>query len=328
MFKGLLIDKKDGQDQVGLQQIDPAGLPEGQVTVRVSHSTLNYKDALAITGKAPVVRRFPMVPGIDFAGTVEASSDPTFKVGDAVVLNGWGVGETHWGGLAELARVSGDWLVPLQAPFTPRQAMGIGTAGYTAMLCVLALERQGVTPASGPILVTGAAGGVGSVAVSLLSKLGFEVFAVTGRPQEADFLKSLGATDIIDRSTLSERGRPLEKERWAGAVDVAGGQMLANVCAAMKYRGVVAACGLAAGMDFPSTVAPFILRGVTLVGVDSVMAPKPDRLEAWARLARDLDIARLESLITDVPLAEAIEIAPKILAGQVRGRLVVPVSAG
>ncbi len=328
MFKGLLIDKKDGQYQVGLQQIDPAGLPEGQVTVRVSHSTLNYKDALAITGKAPVVRRFPMVPGIDFAGTVEASSDPTFKVGDAVVLNGWGVGETHWGGLAELARVSGDWLVPLQAPFTPRQAMGIGTAGYTAMLCVLALERQGVTPASGPILVTGAAGGVGSVAVSLLSKLGFEVFAVTGRPQEADFLKSLGATDIIDRSTLSERGRPLEKERWAGAVDVAGGQMLANVCAAMKYRGVVAACGLAAGMDFPSTVAPFILRGVTLVGVDSVMAPKPDRLEAWARLARDLDIARLESLITDVPLAEAIEIAPKILAGQVRGRLVVPVSAG
>lgn len=328
MFKGLLIDKKDGQYQVGLEQIDPAGLPEGQVTVRVSHSTLNYKDALAITGKAPVVRRFPMVPGIDFAGTVEASSDPTFNVGNAVVLNGWGVGETHWGGLAELARVSGDWLVPLQAPFTPRQAMGIGTAGYTAMLCVLALERQGVTPASGPILVTGAAGGVGSVAVSLLSKLGFEVFAVTGRPQEADFLKSLGATDIIDRSTLSERGRPLEKERWAGAVDVAGGQMLANVCAAMKYRGVVAACGLAAGMDFPSTVAPFILRGVTLVGVDSVMAPKPDRLEAWARLARDLDIARLESLITDVPLSEAIEIAPKILAGQVRGRLVVPVSAG
>lgn len=327
MFKGLLIDKKDGQYQVGLQQIDPAGLPEGQVTVRVSHSTLNYKDALAITGKAPVVRKFPMVPGIDFAGVVDASSDPAFKPGDGVVLNGWGVGETHWGGLAEVARVSGDWLVPLQTPFTPRQAMGIGTAGYTAMLCVLALERQGVTPASGPILVTGAAGGVGSVAVSLLSKLGFEVFAVTGRPQEADFLKSLGAKDIIDRATLSERGRPLEKERWAGAVDVAGGQMLANVCAAMKYRGVVAACGLAAGMDFPSTVAPFILRGVTLVGVDSVMAPKPDRLEAWSRLARDLDIDRLESLITDIPLAEAIEIAPKILAGQVRGRLVVPVSA-
>lgn len=327
MFKGLLIDKKDGQYQAGLQQIDPADLPEGQVTVRVSHSTLNYKDALAITGKVPVVRKFPMVPGIDFAGTVEASSDPAFKPGDAVVLNGWGVGETHWGGLAELARVSGDWLVPLQAPFTPRQAMGIGTAGYTAMLCVLALERQGVTPGSGPILVTGAAGGVGSVAVSLLSRLGFEVFAVTGRPEEADFLKSLGASEIIDRATLSERGRPLEKEQWAGAVDVAGGQMLANVCASMKYRGVVTACGLAAGMDFPATVAPFILRGVTLVGVDSVMAPKPDRLEAWSRLARDLDIARLESLMTDIPLSEAIEIAPKILAGQVRGRLVVPVRA-
>ena len=327
MFQGLLIDKKDGQYQVGLQQIDEAGLPDGQVTVRVSHSSLNYKDALAITGKAPVVRKFPMVPGIDFAGTVETSSTPAFKAGDAVVLNGWGVGETHWGGLAQKARVSGDWLVPLQAPFTPRQAMGIGTAGYTAMLCVLALERQAVTPASGPILVTGAAGGVGSVAISLLSRLGFEVFAVTGRPQEADFLKSLGASDIIDRATLSERGRPLEKERWAGAIDVAGGQMLANVCAAMKYRGVVAACGLAAGMDFPATVAPFILRGVTLVGVDSVMAPKPDRLEAWSRLARDLDIGRLESLMTDVPLTEVIAIAPKILAGQVRGRLVVPVGA-
>lgn len=327
MFQGLLIDKKDGQYQVALRQIDEADLPEGQVTVRVSHSSLNYKDALAITGKAPVVRKFPMVPGIDFAGTVETSSDPAFKAGDAVVLNGWGVGETHWGGLAEQARVSGGWLVPLQPPFTPRQAMGIGTAGYTAMLCVLALERQGVTPASGPILVTGAAGGVGSVAVSLLSRLGYEVFAVTGRPQEADFLKSLGATDIIDRATLSERGRPLEKERWAGAIDVAGGQMLANVCAAMKYRGVVAACGLAAGMDFPASVAPFILRGVTLVGVDSVMAPKADRLEAWSRLARDLDIGRLESLITDVPLDETIAVAPKILAGQVRGRLVVPVSA-
>ena len=327
MFQGLLIDKKDGQYQVGLQQIDEADLPDGQVTVRVSHSSLNYKDALAITGKAPVVRKFPMVPGIDFAGTVETSSTPAFKAGDAVVLNGWGVGETHWGGLAQKARVSGDWLVPLQAPFTPRQAMGIGTAGYTAMLCVLALERQAVTPASGPVLVTGAAGGVGSVAVSLLSRLGFEVHAVTGRPQEADFLKSLGTSDIIDRATLSERGRPLEKERWAGAIDVAGGQMLANVCAAMKYRGVVAACGLAAGMDFPATVAPFILRGVTLVGVDSVMAPKPDRLEAWSRLARDLDIGRLESLMTDVPLTEVIAIAPKILAGQVRGRLVVPVGA-
>ena len=325
MFRGLLIDKTDGQYGCRLQEIDDAALPDGNVTVRVSHSTLNYKDALAITGKAPVVRKFPMVPGIDFAGVVEASSDPAWKAGDAVVLNGWGVGETHWGGLAQRARVSGDWLVPLQAPFTPHQAMGIGTAGYTAMLCVMALERQGLTPDRGPVLVTGAAGGVGSVAVSLLSRLGFTVVAATGRASEADFLRSLGASDILDRATLSEPGKPLGRETWAGAVDVAGGQVLANICAQMKYRGVVAACGLAAGMSLPATVAPFILRGVVLAGVDSVMCPKADRIEAWARLARDLDIARLEALTTEVRIGNAIDIAPQILAGQVRGRLVVPV---
>ncbi len=325
MFRGLLIDKTDGAYGCRLQEIDESALPEGNVTVRVSHSTLNYKDALAITGKVPVVRKFPMVPGIDFAGVVEESTDPNYAVGDAVVLNGWGVGETHWGGLAQRARVSGDWLVPLQAPFTPRQAMGIGTAGYTAMLCVIALERQGLTPDHGPILVTGAAGGVGSVAVSLLSRLGFTVVAATGRASEADFLRSLGASEILDRATLSEPGKPLGRETWAGAIDVAGGQVLANVCSLMKYRGVVAACGLAAGMSLPATVAPFILRGVVLAGVDSVMAPRADRIEAWARLARDLDIERLEALMTEVRIENAIDIAPQILAGQVRGRLVVPV---
>ena len=325
MFRGLLIDKTDGQYGCRLQDIDESALPEGNVTVRVSHSTLNYKDALAITGKAPVVRKFPMVPGIDFAGVVEASSDPAYRVGDAVVLNGWGVGETHWGGLAQRARVRGDWLVPLQAPFSARQAMGIGTAGYTAMLCVLALERQGLTPDRGPVLVTGAAGGVGAVAVSLLSRLGYPVVAATGRAAEADFLRALGAKEILDRASLSEPGKPLGRETWAGAIDVAGGQVLANVCAQMQYRGVVAACGLAAGMSLPVTVAPFILRGVTLAGVDSVMAPRADRIAAWSRLARDLDLARLESLMTEVRLENAIDIAPQILAGQVRGRLVIPV---
>ncbi|HNI83620.1 MAG TPA: MDR family oxidoreductase, partial [Rhodocyclaceae bacterium] len=251
MFRGLLIDKQDGQQTASVQMLDQASLPEGEVTVRVAYSTLNYKDALAITGRSPVVRKFPMVPGIDFAGTVEASADPAFAPGAQVVLNGWGVGETHWGGLAELARVPARFLIPLQAPFTPRQAMGIGTAGYTAALCVLALERQGVTPDKGPVVVTGAAGGVGSVAVALLAKAGYEVAAVTGRVQEADFLTGLGARHIIDRAEISQPGKPLEKERWAGAVDVAGGQVLANVCAAMRYRGVVTACGLAAGMGLP-----------------------------------------------------------------------------
>ncbi len=331
MFRGLLIDKRDGQQTASVRMLDEASLPslpnEGDVTVRVAYSTLNYKDALAITGRSPVVRRFPMVPGIDFAGTVESSADPAFAPGAQVVLNGWGVGETHWGGLAELARVPARFLIPLQAPFTPRQAMGIGTAGYTAALCVLALERHGVTPDQGPIVVTGAAGGVGSVAVALLAKAGYEVAAVTGRVQEADFLTGLGARHIIDRAELAPPGKPLEKERWAGAVDVAGGQVLANVCAAMRYRGVVAACGLAAGMGFPATVAPFILRGVTLAGIDSVMAPTADRLQAWQRLAADLDTALLERLVHEIALDDAIATAPGLLAGQVRGRLVVRVGA-
>ena len=327
MFRGLLIDKQDGQQTAAVRMLDESALPEGDVTVRVAWSTLNYKDALAITGRSPVVRKFPMVPGIDFAGTVESSADPAWKPGDAVVLNGWGVGETHWGGLAELARVPGRFLIPLQAPFTPRQAMGIGTAGYTAALCVLALERHGITPDKGPVLVTGAAGGVGSVAVAMLARLGYEVAAVTGRVQEADFLTRLGARHVIDRAEFAQAGRPLEKERWAGAVDVAGGQVLVNVCAAMRYRGVVAACGLAAGMGFPATVAPFILRGVTLAGIDSVMAPTADRLAAWSRLAADLDTALLEQLMHEITLDDAIAVAPDLLAGQVRGRLVVRVGA-
>jgi acrylyl-CoA reductase (NADPH) len=327
MFRGLLIDKLDGQQTAAVQQLPESALPEGDVTVRVSWSTLNYKDALAITGRSPVVRRFPMVPGIDFAGTVEASADPAFAVGDPVVLNGWGVGEVHWGGLAERARVPGKWLLPLQAPFTPRQAMGIGTAGYTAALCVLALERHGVTPTQGPVVVTGAAGGVGSVAVAMLSKLGYEVAAVTGRPQEAEFLTALGARQIIDRAELSKPGKPLDKERWAGAVDVAGGQLLANVCAAMRYRGVVTACGLAAGMSWPASVAPFILRGVTLAGIDSVMAPLAERVQAWRRLAQDLDLALLESLIREIELDDAIDVAAELLEGRVRGRVAVRIGA-
>ncbi|MDM7950542.1 MDR family oxidoreductase [Hydrogenophaga sp.] len=327
MFRGLLIDKQDGQQTASVQQLSESSLPEGEVTVRVAWSTLNYKDALAITGRSPVVRRFPMVPGIDFAGTVEASADPAFAIGDPVVLNGWGVGEVHWGGLAERARVPGKWLIPLQSPFTLRQAMGIGTAGYTAALCVLALERHGVTPDQGPVVVTGAAGGVGSVAVAMLSKLGYEVAAVTGRPQEADFLSALGARQIIDRAELSKPGKPLDKERWAGAVDVAGGQLLANVCAAMRYRGVVTACGLAAGMSWPASVAPFILRGVTLAGIDSVMAPVDERLQAWRRLAQDLDHDLLERLIREIDLDDAIGVAADLLEGHVRGRVVVRVDA-
>jgi len=327
MFRGLLIDRQDGRQAAELRMLDEASLPEGEVTVRIAYSTLNYKDALAITGRAPVVRKFPMVPGIDFAGSVESSTDPAFAPGAQVVLNGWGVGEVHWGGLAELARVPARWLIPLQAPFTARQAMGIGTAGYTAALCVLALERHGVTPDQGPVVVTGAAGGVGSVAVAMLARLGYEVAAVTGRVRESDFLTGLGARHIIDRAEIEQLGKPLEKERWAGAVDVAGGQVLANVCAAMRYRGVVAACGLAAGMAFPATVAPFILRGVTLAGIDSVMAPTADRLRAWQRLSTDLDTALLERLMREIPLEDAIAVAPELLAGKVRGRLVVRIGA-
>ena len=329
MFKAILIEKDEQGYRAALKDVDDAQLPAGpeaNVTVKVAASTLNYKDGLAITGKSPVVRKFPMVPGIDLAGTVEASSHPDWQPGDRVVLNGWGVGENHWGGLAERARLNGDWLVPLPLAFTPEQAMAIGTAGYTAMLCVLALERHGVKPEHGEIVVTGAAGGVGSVAVALLAKLGYTVAAVTGRPAEADYLKSLGAASVLDRAEFSQPGKPLAKERWAGAVDTVGSHTLANVCAQTKYGGVVTACGLAGGMDFPATVAPFILRGVTLAGIDSVMRPKPDRLEAWRRLGTDLDLAKLGLITREVTLAEAIAAAQHLLDGQVRGRVVVRVS--
>ena len=326
MFKGILIEKDDAGYRANLTDIDEAQLPEGDVTVAVQYSTLNYKDGLAITGKGPVVRKFPMVPGIDLVGTVEHSSDPEYKVGDAVVLNGWGVGEGHWGGLAQKARLKGNWLVPLPKGFTPKQAMAIGTAGYTAMLCVMALERHGVTPDKGEVLVTGANGGVGSVAVAILAKLGYTVVASTGRAAEAEYLKTLGAAEIVDRAQFSEPGRPLGKERWAGAVDSVGSHTLANVCATTRYRGAVAACGLAQGMDLPASVAPFILRGVTLAGVDSVMCPRPDRLEAWSRLARDLDPALLELITHEISLSEAIPTAAELMAGKVRGRVVVDVN--
>lgn len=326
MFKGILIEKDEAGYRATLRDIDEAGLPDGDVTVRVQYSTLNYKDALAITGKSPVVRRFPMVPGIDLVGAVEESRHPGYHAGDLVVLNGWGVGEVHWGGLAEKARLNGDWLVPLPAAFTPSQAMAIGTAGYTAMLCVMALERHDVTPDQGDILVTGAGGGVGSVAVALLSKLGYRVVAVTGRMEEEPYLRELGASEVLSRDEFSTPGKPLAKERWAGAVDVVGSHVLANVCAGIKYGGTVAACGLAGGMDLPASVAPFILRGVTLAGVDSVMCPRPRRLEAWQRLGRDLDIDKLGLIAHGIGLSEAIGLAPAILAGKLRGRVIVDIS--
>ncbi len=325
MFKGILIEKDENGYRATLKDIDDSLLPEGDVTVRVAYSSLNYKDGLAITGKSPVVRRFPMIPGVDLAGTVEASSNPDYRVGDSVLLNGWGVGETHWGGLAQKARLKGEWLVHLPSAFSPRQAMAIGTAGYTAMLCVLALERHGITPDKGDILVTGAAGGVGSVAIAVLSKLGYRVVAVSGRMEEADYLKGLGAAEVLGRTEFANPGKPLGKERWAGAVEVVGSHVLANVCATTKYGGVVAACGLAGGMDFPATVAPFILRGVTLAGIDSVMCPRPARVEAWTRLARDLDTSKLDAISRGIGLSEAIAAASSLLAGQVRGRVVVDV---
>lgn len=326
MFKALLIDKDAAGYRAGIAELEDDRLPEGDVTVRVAYSTLNYKDGLAITGKGPVVRSFPMVPGIDLAGTVEASSHPGFKAGDAVLLNGWGVGEVHWGGLAQRARLKGDWLVPLPAAFTPAQAMAIGTAGYTAMLCVLALEKHGVTPDQGEILVTGAAGGVGSVAVAVLAKLGYRVVASTGRVEEGDYLKELGAVEVIDRATLSAPGKPLARERWAGAVDTVGSHTLANVCASTRYRGVVTACGLAQGMDLPASVAPFILRGVTLAGIDSVYCPVPERLAAWQRLGRDLEVAKLARMTCEIGLSEAVAKAGELIAGRVRGRVVVDVN--
>ena len=326
-MQAILINKDDRGYSAQMSQIEEQQLPEGDVLIQVDYSTLNYKDSLAITGASPVVRNFPMVPGIDFAGTVEHSDHADFKAGDQVVLNGFGVGEGHWGGLAQKARVKGDWLVPLPTAFTPKQAMTIGTAGYTAMLCVMALEQQGVNPDQGEILVTGAAGGVGSVAVSLLAKLGYTVVASSGRPEEKDYLLSLGATQVMDRNELSEKGRPLAKERWAGAIDVAGSHTLANICASMKYGGTVAACGLAQGYDLPATVMPFILRGVTLAGIDSVYRPKADRIAAWNRLAEDLDLTHLDAIMTEITLGQALETAQEQMQGLTRGRFVVNVNA-
>ncbi|MCU0762764.1 MAG: oxidoreductase [Hydrogenophaga sp.] len=331
MFKALLITKPESGYRCDLTEIDEAQLPaSGDVTVAISYSTLNYKDGLAITGRSPVVRSFPMVPGIDFAGTVVESQHPRWKAGDQVVLNGCGVGETHWGGLAQKARVKGDWLVPLPAAYSAFDAMAIGTAGYTAMLCVQALQRHweahGMAAGSGEVLVTGANGGVGSVAVALLAALGHTVVASTGRPEEAEHLKALGASDVIARQTLSEPGKPLQKERWMGVVDSVGSHTLANACASSRYGGAVAACGLAQGMDLPASVAPFILRGVTLYGIDSVMAPMARRESAWSQLAAQLGSHTLQAFTREIGLAEAIDAGGAILAGQVRGRLVVDVN--
>jgi len=326
MFSAILISKDENGQKVAVAQVDPSALPEGDVTVAVDYSTLNYKDGLAITGKSPVVRKFPMVPGIDLAGTVTDSAHPDWKPGDKVVLNGWGVGETHWGGLAQQARLKGDWLVALPASFTAKQAMAIGTAGYTAALCVDALLAHGVSPDQGEVLVTGATGGVGSVAVALLAKNGFNVVGATGKASEADYLKALGATTIIDRATLSAPGKPLQKERFAAVVDSVGSHTLVNACAQVRYGGYVAACGLAQGMDFPASVAPFILRGVGLQGIDSVMAPKLKRLNAWAQLARDLDPALLDTIATEIGLADAIQAGADLIDGKVRGRIVVNVN--
>ncbi len=333
MFKALLVNKTDDAGyHCALTELDEVQLPaSGDVTVRVDYSTINYKDGLAITGKSPVVRSFPLVPGIDFAGTVTASDHPRWKAGDRVVLNGFGVGESHWGGLAQLARVKGDWLVALPEGLSARDAMAIGTAGYTAMLCVQALQRHwadaGVKPSDGEVLVTGAGGGVGSVAIALLAAQGHTVVASTGRLEESDYLKSLGALSVIDRVTLSAPGKPMQKERWIGVVDSVGSHTLANACASTRYGGAVAACGLAQGMDFPASVAPFILRGITLYGIDSVMAPLAKREAAWAQLARDLDRTKLAAITTEVTLAEAVACGEKILAGRVRGRVVVNVNA-
>jgi acrylyl-CoA reductase (NADPH) len=325
MFKAVLIEKDDEGYRAALKAVDESVLPEGDVTIKVSHSTLNYKDGLAITGKSPVVRSFPMIPGIDLVGEVTECTSGKFNPGDKVLLNGFGVGEVHCGGLAEVARLKSDWLIPLPKGFTAAQAMAVGTAGYTAMLCVIALEKQGVYPADGPVLVTGANGGVGSFAISLLTKLGYTVAASTGRMNEADYLKKLGASEIIDRATLSEKGRPLGKEIWAGAVDTVGSQTLANVCSQIKYGGAVAACGLAGGFDLPATVMPFILRGVTLAGVDSVMRPLEDRTEAWSRLAELIDESVLDAIAVTIPLEKAIETAGALLDGKVRGRIVVEI---
>ncbi|MDP2410854.1 MAG: MDR family oxidoreductase [Pseudolabrys sp.] len=324
-FKAIVIDKTESGTRAALTDFDDANLMDGDVTVAVAYSTVNYKDGLAVTGKAPVVRRFPMIAGVDFAGTVETSSHPDWKPGDKVILNGWGLGETHLGAYAERARVKGDWLVRLPAGISARDAMAIGTAGYTAMLAVMALEKHGLTPERGPIAVTGAAGGVGSVAIALLAKLGFTVIAVTGRTAEVDYLKGLGAAEIIDRKELAGPAKPLAKERWAGAIDSAGSTTLANLLSMTRYGGAVAACGLAAGMDLPGSVAPFILRGVCLYGIDSVMCPIERRREAWNRLETDLDRQKLASMTREIELSGVPEAAAAIMAGQVRGRIVVKI---
>jgi acrylyl-CoA reductase (NADPH) len=324
-FKAIVIEKAESGTKAALTDFDEANLMDGDVTVRVEYSTLNYKDGLAVTGKAPVVRRFPMIAGIDFAGTVEASSSPAWKPGDKVILDGWGCGETHLGAYGEKARVKGDWLVRLPASMSTREAMSIGTAGYTAMLAVMALERHGLTPKDGPLVVTGAAGGVGSVAIAILANRGFTVHAVTGRPQEAGYLKGLGATEIVERKELAGPAKALAKERWAGGVDAVGSTTLANVLSMTRYGGAVAACGLAGGMDLPGSVAPFILRAVCLYGIDSVMCPLPKRQEAWKRLETDLDRQKLALMTSEIPLSGVFDAAPRILPGQVRGRIVVKI---
>jgi acrylyl-CoA reductase (NADPH) len=331
IIKAILLTKSDERFAAQVRDLTDeelrANTPEADVTIAVDYSTVNYKDALALANKAPVVRKWPLVAGIDAAGSVLQSADPRFAPGDRVVLNGWGVGEQHWGGLAQRARFKGDWLVKLPDGLSTRQAMAIGTAGYTAMLCCLALREQGVEPSSGEILVTGASGGVGSIAVSILAGWGYRVVASTGKSAETPYLTALGASSVVDRAELSSPGKPLQKERWAGVVDAVGSHTLANACAQTRYGGTVTACGLAQGMDFPATVAPFILRGVRLIGIDSVMCPQPRRQQAWQRLASDLDRGKLDAATTVVGLAQAIELAPVLLAGKVRGRVVVDVSA-
>ena len=328
MFNSLVLNKTDDQKATGkVEVITVSDLPEGDVLINIDYSTINYKDALAITSSSPIIKNYPMVPGIDFSGTVEETSNNNFKIGDKVILNGFGVGEKYWGGLSQKARVNGNWLVKLPEKFTTKQAMAIGTAGYTAMLCVLALEKNGVTPEKGEILVTGATGGVGSVAISLLAKLGYNVIASSGRAIHSEYLKSLGAKTVIDRKELSEKGRPLGKEIWAGAIDSVGSHTLANICASIKYGGTVAACGLAQGYDLPTTVMPFILRNVTLAGVDSVYCPIEERTVAWERLAQDLNLAHLDSMITTIALSEVVSTANNMLSGKTHGRILVDVNA-
>ena len=326
MFKAILVKKDDQGYRAELTELDEASLPEGDVKIRVLYSTLNYKDGLAITGKGPVVRNFPMVPGIDFAGEVVESSSSDFKAGDMVLLNGWGVGEGHWGGLSQMARVKAEWLIPLPKGFTAKQALAIGTAGYTAMLCVMALQSHGLKPSDGEVLVTGAAGGVGSFAVALLSKLGFSVVASTGRLSEANYLKQLGASEVIERSILSAPGKPLAKERWAAVVDSVGSHTLANACAQTKSEGAVAACGLAQGMDFPSSVAPFILRGITLYGINSVTVARAKRIAAYEQLSKLVDLKILDEISHEIHLEESLKYAQELMAGNVRGRLIVDVN--